>query len=127
MGNTTGNEHVWHDNMLKDRKKRAVVCNIGHYDNEVDNAFMLKNWAWEEVKPQVHKIHRTGPGTFDPQNDDYLILLAEARLVNLGNATGHPSHIMDGSFANQVLSQIFLLDQKFAYLSVVQKALLLTV
>ena len=73
---------------------------------------MRKNWAWEEVKPQVHKVHRTGLGEFDPQNDDYLILLAEGRLVNLGNATGHPSRIMDGSFANQVLAQIFLFGQK---------------
>jgi adenosylhomocysteinase len=97
--------------MLKALKKRAVVCNIGHFDNEIDTAFMRKNWAWEEVKPQVHKIHRTGTGDFDPQNDDYLILLAEGRLVNLGNATGHPSRIMDGSFANQVLAQIFLFGQ----------------
>ncbi|MDO2366689.1 adenosylhomocysteinase, partial [Escherichia coli] len=67
-----------------------------------------KNWAWEEVKPQVHKIHRTGKDGFDAHNDDYLILLAEGRLVNLGNATGHPSRIMDGSFANQVLAQIHL-------------------
>lgn len=93
--------------MLKALKKRAVVCNIGHFDNEIDTAFMRQNWGWEEVKPQVHKIHRTGK-TVDPTNDDYLILLAEGRLVNLGNATGHPSRIMDGSFANQVLAQIHL-------------------
>src|SRR5690606_3674873 len=98
---TTGNVNVCDANMLKALKKRAVVCNIGHFDNEIDTAFMRKNWAWEEVKPQVHKIHRTGAGSCDPHNDDYLILLAEGRLVNLGNATGHPSRIMDGSFANQ--------------------------
>jgi adenosylhomocysteinase len=109
---TTGNVNVCDANMLKALKKRAVVCNIGHFDNEIDTAFMRKNWAWEEVKPQVHKIHRTGAGAFDAQNDDYLILLAEGRLVNLGNATGHPSRIMDGSFANQVLAQIFLFGQK---------------
>src|SRR5690606_6540681 len=80
-------------------KKRAVVCNIGQLDNEIDTAVMRANWGWEEVKPQVHKSHRTGK-TVDPTNDDYLILLAEGRLVNLGNATGHPSRIMDGSFAN---------------------------
>nr|GFC41961.1 5,10-methylenetetrahydrofolate reductase [Tanacetum cinerariifolium] len=97
------------------------------FDNEIDTAFMRKNWAWEEVKPQVHKIHRTGAGSFDPQNDDYLILLAEGRLVNLGNATGHPSRIMDGSFANQVLAQIFLFGQKYADLSPAQKAERLTV
>lgn len=113
--------------MLKALKKRAVVCNIGHFDNEIDTAFMRKNWAWEEVKPQVHKIHRTGAGSFDPANDDYLILLAEGRLVNLGNATGHPSRIMDGSFANQVLAQIFLFEQKFADLSAEKKAERLTV
>ncbi|WP_039792173.1 adenosylhomocysteinase, partial [Pseudomonas agarici] len=124
---TTGNVNVCDANMLKALKKRAVVCNIGHFDNEIDTAFMRKNWAWEEVKPQVHKIHRTGHGDFDPQNDDYLILLAEGRLVNLGNATGHPSRIMDGSFANQVLAQIFLFGQKFASLSPAQKTERLTV
>ncbi|SEO93446.1 adenosylhomocysteinase [Pseudomonas sp. NFACC39-1] len=124
---TTGNVNVCDANMLKALKKRAVVCNIGHFDNEIDTAFMRKNWAWEEVKPQVHKVHRTGTGSFDPQNDDYLILLAEGRLVNLGNATGHPSRIMDGSFANQVLAQIFLFGQKYADLSPAQKAERLTV
>ena len=124
---TTGNVNVCDANMLKALKKRAVVCNIGHFDNEIDTAFMRKNWAWEEVKPQVHKIHRTGSGSFDPHNDDYLILLAEGRLVNLGNATGHPSRIMDGSFANQVLAQIFLFEQKFADLSADKKAERLTV
>ncbi|MGE8465313.1 MAG: adenosylhomocysteinase, partial [Pseudomonas putida] len=124
---TTGNVNVCDANMLKALKKRAVVCNIGHFDNEIDTAFMRKNWAWEEVKPQVHKIHRTGAGDFDPQNDDYLILLAEGRLVNLGNATGHPSRIMDGSFANQVLAQIFLFEQKYADLSAEKKAERLTV
>src|SRR5690606_7161102 len=124
---TTGNVNVCDAGMLKALKKRAVVCNIGHFDNEIDTAFMRKHWAWEEVKPQVHKIHRTGAGTFDPQNDDYLILLAEGRLVNLGNATGHPSRIMDGSFANQVLAQIFLFGQKFPELPAAQKAERLTV
>ncbi|WAJ38033.1 adenosylhomocysteinase [Pseudomonas sp. GOM7] len=124
---TTGNANVCDAGMLKALKKRAVVCNIGHFDNEIDTAFMRKNWAWEEVKPQVHKIHRTGAGTFDPANDDYLILLAEGRLVNLGNATGHPSRIMDGSFANQVLAQIFLFEQKFANLPAEMKSARLTV
>ena len=124
---TTGNANVCDAGMLKALKARAVVCNIGHFDNEIDTAFMRKNWAWEEVKPQVHKIHRTGAGQFDPRNDDYLILLAEGRLVNLGNATGHPSRIMDGSFANQVLAQIFLFEQKFATLSAEKKAERLTV
>ncbi len=124
---TTGNANVCDAGMLKALKKRAVVCNIGHFDNEIDTAFMRKNWAWEEVKPQVHKIHRTGKDSFDAHNDDYLILLAEGRLVNLGNATGHPSRIMDGSFANQVLAQIFLFEQKYADLPAAKKAERLTV
>ncbi|WBE25772.1 adenosylhomocysteinase [Denitrificimonas caeni] len=124
---TTGNANVCDAGMLKALKKRAVVCNIGHFDNEIDTAFMRKNWAWEEVKPQVHKIHRTGAGEFDAHNDDYLILLSEGRLVNLGNATGHPSRIMDGSFANQVLAQMHLFERKFAQLNAEQKAAALTV
>lgn len=124
---TTGNVNVCDANMLKALKKRAVVCNIGHFDNEIDTAFMRKNWAWEEVKPQVHKIHRTGKDGFDAHNDDYLILLAEGRLVNLGNATGHPSRIMDGSFANQVLAQIHLFEQKYADLPAAEKAKRLSV
>ncbi|MEH6669427.1 adenosylhomocysteinase [Halopseudomonas sp.] len=123
---TTGNANVCDAGMLKALKKRAIVCNIGHFDNEIDTAFMRKNWGWEEVKPQVHKIHRTGK-TIDVQNDDYLILLAEGRLVNLGNATGHPSRIMDGSFANQVLAQIHLYNEKFADLPVVEKTKNVTV
>ncbi|TDQ36468.1 adenosylhomocysteinase [Thiopseudomonas denitrificans] len=123
---TTGNVNVCDAPMLKALKKRAVVCNIGHFDNEIDTAYMRSNWAWEEVKPQVHKIHRTGK-TVDPANDDYLILLAEGRLVNLGNATGHPSRIMDGSFANQVLAQIHLFDLKFADQDAATQAQRLTV
>ncbi|WP_349570917.1 adenosylhomocysteinase [Azotobacter salinestris] len=119
---TTGNVAVCDAHMLKALKKRAVVCNIGHFDSEIDTAFMRANWAWEEVKPQVHKIHRTGRDGFDPHNDDYLILLAEGRLVNLGNATGHPSRIMDGSFANQVLAQIHLFGAHFADLPAAEKA-----
>jgi adenosylhomocysteinase len=69
---------------------------------------MRDNWRWDEVKPQVHRVFRS-----DDKND-YLILLSEGRLVNLGNATGHPSRIMDGSFANQVLAQMHLFDAKFA-------------
>ena len=104
----TGNFNVCDSNMLKALKPSAVVCNIGHFDNEIDTAFMREHWQWEEVKPQVHKVYRSD----DPQ--DFLILLAEGRLVNLGNATGHPSRIMDGSFANQVLAQMFLFERKFA-------------
>ena len=124
---TTGNVNVCDANMLKALKKRAVVCNIGHFDNEIDTAYTRENWHWEEVKPQVHKIHRTGKDNFDAANEDYLILLAEGRLVNLGNATGHPSRIMDGSFANQVLAQIHLFKQAYATLDAAGKAELLRV
>jgi len=123
---TTGNLNVCDAAMLKALKKRAVVCNIGHFDNEIDTAFMRDNWSFEEVKPQVHKVHRSGK-TFAVDNDDYLILLSEGRLVNLGNATGHPSRIMDGSFANQVLAQIHLFTQRFADKSTAEKAALIQV
>lgn len=105
---TTGNFNVCGANMLGALKSGAVVSNIGHFDNEIDTAYMRSNWEWEEVKPQVHKVYR------DRASNDHLILLSEGRLVNLGNATGHPSRIMDGSFANQVLAQIYLYERKFA-------------
>ncbi len=112
---TTGNVNVCDANMLKNLKNGCVVSNIGHFDSEIDTAYMRKNWTWEEVKPQVHKIIRTA------DKKDYLILLSEGRLVNLGNATGHPSRIMDGSFANQVLAQIYLWERKFADLPAAEK------
>lgn len=118
---TTGNFNVCDANMLVSLKQGAVVCNIGHFDNEIDTAYMRKTWRWEEVKPQVHQVYRSD----DPQ--DFLILLSEGRLVNLGNATGHPSRIMDGSFANQVLAQMFLFERKFADLPADQKASAITV
>ena len=120
----TGNFNVCDAGMLKALKKGAVVCNIGHFDNEIDTAFMRKTWVWDEVKAQVHKVYRdTDAGkSFDPDSDDYLILLSEGRLVNLGNATGHPSRIMDGSFANQVLAQIHLYGERFADLPAAEKA-----
>ncbi|KAA1190417.1 adenosylhomocysteinase [Pseudohalioglobus sediminis] len=105
---TTGNYNVCDEYMLRALKSGAVVCNIGHFDNEIDTAYMRRNWEWEEVKPQVHKVYR------DQASNDHLLLLSEGRLVNLGNATGHPSRIMDGSFANQVLAQIYLYERKFA-------------
>ena len=109
---TTGNYHVCDKHMLAALKPGAVVCNIGHFDTEIDTQFMRDNWRWEEVKPQVHQIFRS------EDVNDYLILLAEGRLVNLGNATGHPSRVMDGSFANQVLAQMYLYEEKFAELPV---------
>jgi len=105
---TTGNFNVCDDAMLQMLKAGSVVCNIGHFDNEIDTQYMRDNWRWDEVKPQVHRVFRSD------DKSDYLILLSEGRLVNLGNATGHPSRIMDGSFANQVLAQMHLFDAKFA-------------
>ena len=99
---TTGNYNVCDSAILQSLKSTTVVCNIGHFDNEIDTAYMRENWEWDEVKPQVHKVFR------DRATSDHLILLSEGRLVNLGNATGHPSRIMDGSFANQVLAQIHI-------------------
>ncbi|MGB1848760.1 MAG: adenosylhomocysteinase [Litorivicinaceae bacterium] len=108
---TTGNIDVCDSAMLQCLKKGSIVCNIGHFDNEIDTTYMRKNWRWEEVKPQVHQVFRSDA------RDDYLLLLAEGRLVNLGNATGHPSRIMDGSFANQVLAQIEMYQRGFAKLA----------
>lgn len=105
---TTGNLNVCDSAMLKMLKQGAVVCNIGHFDNEIDTQYMRDNWTWDEVKPQVHRVFKS------KDKNDYLILLSEGRLVNLGNATGHPSRIMDGSFANQVLAQIYLYEKAFA-------------
>jgi adenosylhomocysteinase len=117
----TGNTSVCDAHMLTALKPGAVVCNIGHFDNEIDTGYMRREWRWEEVKPQVHQVYRSD----DPQ--DYLILLSEGRLVNLGNATGHPSRIMDGSFANQVLAQMHLYEKKFADLPAGEKAAAVTV
>mgnify|MGYP000261968553 CR=1 FL=1 len=118
---TTGNLNVCDAHMLTALKRGAIVCNIGHFDNEIDTAYMRKTWRWQEVKPQVHQVYRSD------DHQDFLILLSEGRLVNLGNGTGHPSRIMDGSFANQVLAQMFLFEQKFADLPADKKATALTV
>jgi len=104
----TGNYNVCDAKILAALKSGCVVSNIGHFDNEIDTAYMRGTWEWEEIKPQVHKVYR------DRGANDHLLLLSEGRLVNLGNATGHPSRIMDGSFANQVLAQIHLFQQAFA-------------
>lgn len=113
---TTGNIDVCDKYMLQTLKSGAIVCNIGHFDNEIDTKFMRETWRWEEVKPQVHQVFRS------KSDSDFLIILSEGRLVNLGNGTGHPSRIMDGSFANQVLAQIYLYERKFADLSAAEKA-----
>ena len=112
---TTGNVNVCDAAMLQTLKSGAVVCNIGHFDNEIDTQYLRDNFTWDEIKPQVHKIYR------DQAANDHLILLSEGRLVNLGNATGHPSRIMDGSFANQVLAQMYLYEARFADLPAAEK------
>ncbi len=95
----TGNFHVITHAHMQAMKNNAIVCNIGHFDNEIDVA-SLKRYTWENIKPQVdHVIFPDGRR---------LILLAEGRLVNLGCATGHPSYVMSSSFANQTLAQIEL-------------------
>lgn len=93
----TGNYHViTHDHIVR-MKDQAIVCNIGHFDNEID-VESLKSYQWENIKPQVDHIKLP--------NGNRIILLAEGRLVNLGCATGHPSFVMSNSFTNQVLAQI---------------------
>ncbi|WP_298290985.1 adenosylhomocysteinase [Thiomonas sp.] len=102
----TGNYHViTHDHMAR-MKHNAIVCNIGHFDNEIDVA-SLEKYQWEEIKPQVdHVIFPDGKR---------IILLAKGRLVNLGCATGHPSYVMSSSFANQTLAQIELFTKTAQY------------
>jgi len=95
----TGNYHVITHEHMKKMKNQAIVCNIGHFDNEIDVA-SLKQYTWDNIKPQVdHIIFPDGKR---------IILLAEGRLVNLGCGTGHPSYVMSSSFANQTIAQIEL-------------------
>ena len=102
----TGNYHViTHDHMVK-MKDQAIVCNIGHFDNEIDVASM-KQYTWDNIKPQVDHIILP--------NGNRIILLAEGRLVNLGCGTGHPSYVMSSSFANQTIAQIELFTNTEAY------------
>jgi len=102
----TGNFHViTHDHMAK-MKDQAIVCNIGHFDNEIDVA-SLEKYQWDEIKPQVdHVIFPDGKR---------IILLAKGRLVNLGCGTGHPSYVMSSSFANQTIAQIELFTNTAKY------------
>jgi adenosylhomocysteinase len=107
----TGNYHViTHDHMAK-MKDQAIVCNIGHFDNEIDIA-SIERYRWEEIKPQVD--HVIFP-TVDGKPGKRLIVLAKGRLVNLGCATGHPSYVMSSSFANQTIAQIELFTNTAAY------------
>jgi adenosylhomocysteinase len=99
----TGNIDVITLDHMREMKHRAIVCNIGHFDSEIQIA-ALRNFTWENVKPQVDEV------VFP--NGKRLIVLSEGRLVNLGNATGHPSFVMSASFTNQVLAQIELWTAK---------------
>ena len=102
----TGNFQVIRHEHLIQMKDQAIVCNIGHFDNEIDVA-SLKQYTWENIKPQVdHIVLPSG---------NRIILLAEGRLVNLGCATGHPSFVMSNSFTNQVLAQIELFTKGDQY------------
>jgi adenosylhomocysteinase len=102
----TGNFHVITHDHMKRMKDQAIVCNIGHFDSEIEVA-ALRQYAWDNIKPQVdHVVFPDGKR---------IILLAEGRLVNLGCGTGHPSYVMSSSFANQVLAQIELFSHTEKY------------
>ena len=102
----TGNYHVISHAHMSRMKHNAIVCNIGHFDNEIDVA-SLKQYKWENIKPQVDHVIRP--------DGRRLILLAEGRLVNLGCGTGHPSYVMSSSFANQTIAQVELYTQTAKY------------
>ena len=102
----TGNKDIVTADHMRKMKDRAILCNIGHFDNEIQ-VDALKNYKWNEIKPQVHEI--------ELNNGKKIILLAEGRLVNLGCATGHPSFVMSASFTNQVIAQIELWNDSEKY------------
>ena len=107
----TGNFHVITHEHMKKMKNQAIVCNIGHFDNEIDVA-SLKQYQWENIKPQVdHVIFPVANG----KPEKRILLLAEGRLVNLGCGTGHPSYVMSSSFANQTIAQIELFTRNRDY------------
>jgi adenosylhomocysteinase len=95
----TGNKDVLRLEHMREMKHNAIVCNIGHFDSEIQIA-ALRNLKWDEIKPQVHHVEFA--------DGKKIIVLSEGRLVNLGNATGHPSFVMSASFTNQTLAQIEL-------------------
>ncbi|MBA4739746.1 MAG: adenosylhomocysteinase, partial [Burkholderiales bacterium] len=102
----TGNYNVINHDHMAAMKNEAIVCNIGHFDNEIDVA-SIEKYTWENIKPQVdHIVFPDGKK---------IILLAQGRLVNLGCATGHPSYVMSSSFANQVIAQIELFNDPEKY------------
>ncbi len=102
----TGNKDIITADHIRKMKDRAILCNIGHFDNEIQ-VDALRNYKWDEIKPQVHEI--------ELPNKKRIILLAEGRLVNLGCATGHPSFVMSASFTNQVIAQIELWNNHKKY------------
>lgn len=103
---STGNKDIVRAEHFTAMKDKAIVCNIGHFDNEIDMAWLNRNYEKVEIKPQVDKYNVNGKD---------IIILAEGRLVNLGCATGHPSFVMSNSFTNQTLAQIELWTNKQAY------------
>jgi len=102
----TGNKDIVTADHMRKMKDRSILCNIGHFDNEIQ-VDALRNYKWSEVKPQVHEI--------EFPDKKRIILLAEGRLVNLGCATGHPSFVMSASFTNQVMAQIELWNNSKKY------------
>ncbi len=102
----TGNKDIVTADHMRKMKDRAILCNIGHFDNEIQ-VDALKNYKWNEIKPQVHEI--------ELNKGKRIILLAEGRLVNLSCATGHPSFVMSASFTNQVIAQIELWNNSVKY------------
>jgi adenosylhomocysteinase len=102
----TGNKDIVTIEHMRKMKDRSILCNIGHFDNEIQVS-ALKNYKWNEIKPQVHEI--------EFPDKKRIILLAEGRLVNLGCATGHPSFVMSASFTNQVIAQIELWNSNGKY------------
>ena len=102
----TGNKDVITVDHMRAMKNNAIVCNIGHFDSEIQIAG-LRNFKWDEIKPQVHHV--------EFPDGKKIIVLSEGRLVNLGNATGHPSFVMSASFTNQTLAQIELWTNGEAY------------
>ena len=102
----TGNKDIVTADHMRKMKDRSILCNIGHFDNEIQ-VEALKNYKWTEIKPQVHEI--------ELPDKKRILLLAEGRLVNLGCATGHPSFVMSASFTNQVIAQIELWNNSEKY------------
>jgi adenosylhomocysteinase len=102
----TGNKDVIRLEHMRQMRNNAIVCNIGHFDSEIQIA-ALRNYKWDEIKPQVHHV--------EFPDGKKIIVLSEGRLVNLGNATGHPSFVMSASFTNQTLAQIELWTNAKAY------------